>query len=130
MRISDWSSDVCSSDLQFVTIERLGTARLPRFFALKGRVDAALARLRWLPENLTDRLLFALGKLWPDHLPPRLRAWRDRFAHHLLLRVSEDEAGEMRALLDRWRGEANDYFDCTEIEEIGRAHVCKPVTNS
>src|SRR3546814_5752738 len=22
----------------------------------------------------------------------------------------------MRALLDRWRGEANDYFDCTAIE--------------
>src|SRR3546814_18493698 len=121
MRISDWSSDVCSSDLQFVTIERLGTARLPRFFALKGRVDAALARLRWLPENLTDRLLFAPGKLWPDHLPPRLRTWRDRFAHHLLLRVSEDEAGDRRALLARRRAAPNAFSDCTATEALGSA---------
>ncbi|MCM8730271.1 D-lactate dehydrogenase [Hephaestia sp. GCM10023244] len=101
---------------QFVTIERLGTGRLPSFFAFKSRIDAALARLRWLPENLTDRLLFALGKWWPDHLPARLRQWRDRFAHHLLLRVSADAADEMRALLDRWRGDANDWFACTATE--------------
>src|SRR3546814_12114709 len=113
MRISDWSSDVCSSDLQFVTIERLGTARLPRFFALKGRVDAALARLRWLPENLTDRSLFALGKLWPDPLPPTLRACRDRFAPPLLPRVPVDGAGARRALTDRRRAHATAHFHGT-----------------
>ncbi len=101
---------------QFVVIDRLGTDRLPAFFAFKSRCDALLARLPWLPANLTDRLLFAIGRLWPDHLPRRLRQWRDRFAHHLILRVSGDAAGEMRALLADWRGAARESFECTPKE--------------
>lgn len=101
---------------QFVMIERLGTDRLPSVFAMKARLDAILSRLGWLPANLTDRMLFRLGRLLPDHLPPRLRTWRGRFAHHLLLRVSKSAAGETRTLLDRWRDSASDWFQCTEAE--------------
>jgi D-lactate dehydrogenase len=101
---------------QFVIIDRLGTDRLPFFFAVKGRCDAFLARLPWLPVNLTDRLLFAIGRLWPDHLPRRLRQWRDRFIHHLILRVSEEAAEEMRGLLTGWRGNGRETFECTPKE--------------
>ena len=104
---------------QFLLIERLGTDRLPSFFALKSRFDAAVSRVRWLPANLSDRLLFALGRLWRDHLPPRLRVWRRHFAHHLALRISEDAVGEMRALLERWQGAEKadrDSFECTPVE--------------
>lgn len=101
---------------QFLLIEWLGTARLPLFFAVKSRLDALISRLRWLPANCTDRLLFRLGRLSRDHLPPRLRAWRARFLHHLILRVSEDAAQEMRALLRRWQGADGDWFDCTPAE--------------
>lgn len=102
---------------QFVLIERLGTDRLPAFFALKSRCDDLLARLRWLPRHVLDRLLHALGRAWPDHLPTRLRQYRDRFAHHLVLRVGADAVVETEALLSRWKdGGHADYFACTEVE--------------
>jgi D-lactate dehydrogenase len=101
---------------QFVMIERLGTDRLPGIFALKAQIDAALSRFKWLPANLTDRVMFALGRLLGDHLPARLRSWRERFAHHLLLRVSKDADEETRALLRRWRETGGDWFECTAIE--------------
>jgi D-lactate dehydrogenase len=95
---------------QFVTIERLGTDRLPAIFALKARLDG------WLPANLSDRLLFALGRMLPDHLPARLREWRNRFEHHLLLRVSKHAAEQTRALLAEWEGGDGDWFECTATE--------------
>lgn len=100
---------------QFLTIARLGTDRLPPFFALKARVDALASRLG-LPASLSDRVLFGLGRLFPDHLPPRLRQWRDRFEHHLLLRVSGHAAAETRAMLSRWQGSDGDWFECSEAE--------------
>lgn len=102
---------------QFLLIERLGTERLPRFFDLKNRCDEFFSRRRWLPANPVDRLLYALGRCWPDHLPDRLRRYRIRFEHHLLLRVGADGVEEMRFLLKQWRRNDGDgYFECNDIE--------------
>lgn len=102
---------------QFLLIERLGTDRLPFFFALKSRCDDVCARLRCLPANLTDRLLYALARAWPDHLPARLREYRARFEHHLMLRVAAHAGTETRELLTRWVSQSEaDYFECSEKE--------------
>jgi len=102
---------------QFLLVERIGTDHLPRFFDLKSRCDGFCARQRWLPANLLDRVLYAFGRLWPDHLPRRLREYRQRFEHHLILRVSLDSYEEMRSLLFDWhRANESGYFDCSEVE--------------
>ncbi|VTR52541.1 D-lactate dehydrogenase [Serratia fonticola] len=36
---------------------------MPRFFTLKGRVDATLNKLPLIPHNLTDNLMQKLSKL-------------------------------------------------------------------
>lgn len=100
---------------QFLLIQWLGTKRLPAFFRLKTYVDALLSELP-LPADMTDRLLFGLARLWPNHLPKRLRAWRANYDHHLLLRVSRDAVNDMRRLLDRWRNDSSDWFECSETE--------------
>lgn len=102
---------------QFLLIEKLGTDRLPGFFALKSRIDALLAR-KWLPANPIDRLLHAMGGLLPDHLPERMRTWRKRFPHHLLLKVSGSDAEETQAMLAGWRAAhpGVDFFECTDAE--------------
>lgn len=41
----------------FMMIDKLGTDQMPRFFTLKGRMDASLNKLPLLPHNLTDRLM-------------------------------------------------------------------------
>ncbi|WP_184161666.1 D-lactate dehydrogenase [Sphingomonas kyeonggiensis] len=102
---------------QFLLIEKLGTDRLPRFFALKSRVDAMLERWRWMPANAVDRLLHGLARWLPDHLSPRLREWRDRFEHLLLIKVSAGAVPEMRALLDEWgAGKDAAHVECTPAE--------------
>lgn len=101
----------------FLAIERLGTARLPWLFAAKARVDALVERWRWLPAHLSDRAMQAAGKLFPDHLPPRLRLWRDRFEHHLLLKVAEPAIAETASLLAAFfAGAGGDYFACEPAE--------------
>ncbi|NOW45825.1 D-lactate dehydrogenase [Novosphingobium sp. SG751A] len=101
----------------FVAIERFGTDRLPLFFALKNRLDRLGDRLRWLPDHVSDRVLQAVSRLLPQHLPPRMRQWRDRFEHHLILKVADEGIDETRALLASLFPSADgDLFECTPAE--------------
>ncbi|TAL85058.1 MAG: D-lactate dehydrogenase [Rhodanobacter sp.] len=101
----------------FLAIERLGTERLPRLFAVKARVDAFVERYRWLPTHLSDRLMQAAGKLFPNHLPPRMKLWRGRFEHHLLLKVAEPAIAETASLLESFFASTEgDYFVCEPAE--------------
>ena len=93
----------------FVMIDKLGTDKMPLFFTLKGRADALLARIKWLKPHFSDRLLQKIAALLPSHLPPRMKQYRDRFEHHLMLKMSGDGVAEARAYL-------NDFFSTAEGE--------------
>jgi len=102
----------------FVAIQRLGTGRLPLLFALKNRVDALIAR-----PGFSDRLLQRVSRLLPSHLPPRMLAWRDRFEHHLLLKMAGPGIDEARAYLaTRFLPSQGDWFECTP-DEAARAFL-------
>lgn len=93
----------------FVAIERLGTDRLPALFAVKAWIDG----LPFLQAGFSDRMMQRIGRLLPDHLPRAMRRFRDRFAHHLLLKVPEAAIGETRALLAALFADADaDHFEC------------------
>ena len=101
----------------FVAIERLGTDRLPGLFALRSRVESLSRRLPFLPSNLADLLLQGVSRLLPQHLPKRMREWRHRFEHHLILKVADDGIDETRTLLDELFPSAKGAdFECTAIE--------------
>ncbi|AJK50823.1 D-lactate dehydrogenase [Burkholderia plantarii] len=101
----------------FLAIHHLGTARLPALFALKSRFDALAGRFGFLPRHLSDRVLQAASRLFPSHLPPRMNAFRDRFEHHLMLKVSADGAGQARTRLAAFFANASgDWFECTAGE--------------
>lgn len=69
----------------FLLIDRFGTDRVPAAFALKSRIDGLFERLGL--RGVTDRAIQALMALLPSHLPARMRQFRDRYEHHLLLKV-------------------------------------------
>lgn len=97
----------------YLAIRRLGTDRLPWLFAAKAKLDA----LPLLPAHLSDRLMQWVADHLPDHLPPRLRQFRDRFEHHLMLRVADAGIEEARAWLERhFPSASGDYFECTQAE--------------
>ena len=95
----------------------LGTERLPAIAAVKARVDALGRRLRFLPRHPADRLLQAASRLLPRQLPQRLVAWRNRYEHHLMLRVVDDGIAEARDYLrHRFPSSMGDMFECTRHE--------------
>lgn len=99
----------------FVIINWLGTDYLPAFFAIKGALDARLNRLRFLPRNLTDRMMQLFSRCLPNVLPKRMRRFRDDYEHHLVLKVSQSTAPETEKLLHEIIGEAG-WFTCTPTE--------------
>ncbi|WP_066798857.1 D-lactate dehydrogenase [Sphingomonas soli] len=95
----------------FVAIQRLGTDRLPLLFAMKNRIDALLRR-----PGLSDRLLQRAASLLPGHLPPRMREWRDRYEHHLLLKMAGPGIDEARSYLSQRLPAGSGWFECTPDE--------------
>lgn len=98
-----------------VAIRTLGAARLPGLFRARSRFDRLARGLRVLPGS--DRLLQAASRLAPDHLPPRMRTFRDRYAHHLILRMADEGVEFARALLGTtFPSGAGDMFECSASE--------------
>lgn len=108
-------SDTYGKDTM-VMIDKLGTDRLPMFFAMKGAVDARLANVPGLG-NFTDRFMQFATKLWPDILPKRMRDFRRDYPHHLILKMRDGGIEEARALLTQMLGAgALDFFECDARE--------------
>ncbi|WP_201864713.1 D-lactate dehydrogenase [Microvirga soli] len=97
----------------FLLIRALGTARLPTFFALKSRFDEFSRRLGFLPSDLSDRVLQAASRLFPNHLPRRMKDFRDQYEHHLLLKMSDEGIEETRSFLKGCFGTGDGgFFEC------------------
>ncbi|MBD9480411.1 D-lactate dehydrogenase [Pseudoxanthomonas sp. PXM02] len=107
----------------FLLIDRFGTDKVPGAFALKSRMDGWCERLGL--RGLTDRVLQSLTALLPDHLPPRLRAYRDRYEHHLLLKVSTRDADATRAFLHDFFGDRDGAFFACDADEGRKAFLLR-----
>lgn len=100
-----------------IAIERLGTKRLPALFAVKAWVDSWARKIAFLPDALSDHLLHTVGRLFGNHLPERMWRYRDRFEHHLILKMGGPGIAEARAYLQgRYPNAEGDYFECTPAE--------------
>jgi len=101
----------------FLVIDRFGTERMPALFNLKTRCDAWFDRLGFLPAQMSDRIMQWLSERLPEHLPERLRLYRNRYEHHLLLKVPAAGIDEARGFLSaHFAGEDGAYFECTDEE--------------
>lgn len=104
----------------FLTIQYLGTDRLPKLFRTKGSVDSALNKISFLPKFLSDRILQGLSHLWPQHLPKRMLDYHQRFEHHLLIKMSDEGIDEASQFLEKFFADKNEnfgeFFVCTEDE--------------
>lgn len=101
----------------FMMINKFGTEQMPRFFTLKGRIDTYLNKVPLLPRNLTDRMMQKMSRLAPNHLPVRIKEYRARFEHHLLLKMSGKGIEEAQNYLQHYFTQAEgDFFACTTEE--------------
>jgi D-lactate dehydrogenase len=103
----------------FLSIQYLGTDRLPTMFAVKGWFDAWCARLKFMPHDLSDRVMQTLSAFFPKHLPKRLYDYHARFEHHLMLRMADAGIEEARTYLSSVFPSARGaFFECTQEEGI------------
>lgn len=101
----------------FLTIQYLGADWLPRLFALKGRFDALVSRLKFVPTGLSDKIMQGISRIFPNHLPKQLKKYRDKYAHHLLVKMSGDGIlGAKRFLESMFPSAQGDFFECTDGE--------------
>ena len=74
--------------------------------------------------GVTDKVIQALMNLLPSHLPARMREYRERYEHHLLLRVSNDTLEQTRAFLAEYFAGSTSgaFFEC-DAEEGRKAFL-------
>ena len=103
----------------FLAIRYLGTARLPALFALKSLIDSLASRSRFLPPDLSDKLMQLAGQLFPPHIPQRMKDFRNRFEHHLMIEICGKGLLEARSYFDSiFPSGHGDFFECTTDEGI------------
>ena len=121
----------------FLVIERLGTTFLPTLFELKRKVDIIAKKLKFLPNNFSDRLMQFLSNFFPNHLPKRMEKFRDLYEHHWIIEMSDDGINEARHYFsETFKENDGDYFECDALESkkaslhrfvsasaIGRYHI-------
>jgi D-lactate dehydrogenase len=99
----------------FLAIHYLGTTWLPTLYALKGRVDALASKLGL--QDFSDKIMQMGSYLFPKHLPKRMMEYRDKYEHHLMLKMAGDSIDEARSFLESILPSAHGaFFECTEDE--------------
>lgn len=120
------ASDRYCKDI-FLIIKRFGSERLTRLWSLNEKVNQIFDRLKIFPDRVAERVLLAFSHWLPDHLPVRVRQFRKRFDHHLIVKATDENIAEMEDLLKSIKSEARgdknsrsnelfDYFQCDEKE--------------
>jgi D-lactate dehydrogenase (quinone) len=101
----------------FLAIQYLGTAQLPRLFRLKRQIDSLVSQWNLPRLASSDQLFQAIGHLLPNHLPSRMKIFRDQFEHHLILKMAGAGITEAANHLGTvFPSASGDFFECTPRE--------------
>lgn len=97
----------------FLLIDKLGSASIPKFFRFKNRFDHYASKIGL--GKISDRITQFFMDLLPSHLPKAFREMRDRYEHHLILKMANQGIDEVKRFLD-------DYLQ----DGKGAYHWCTP----
>ena len=101
----------------FIVLDKLGTTFLPTLFKLKRKVDFVSAKMRILPNNLSDKLMQFLSNFWPNHLPKKMENFRGLYEHHWIVEMSDHGIDEARIYFDSFFNQnEGDFFECNSKE--------------
>ena len=101
----------------FIVLDKLGTTFLPTLFKLKRKVDFVSAKMRILPNNLSDKLMQFLSNFWPNHLPKKMENFRGLYEHHWIVEMSDNGIDEARIYFDSFFNQnEGDFFECNSKE--------------
>lgn len=112
----DAAEKYCKDTYLFIKI--FGASFLPKLFSFKSSMDGYLKAIPFLPKNFIDRFLQVAAKFWPNHLPKRIRQYRKRFEHQLMIKANDDAIEPLHDLLKEVFAEkkSSDFFLCSKKE--------------
>lgn len=96
----------------FLALEILGPRWLPALFRVKAWIEERLQRAPLMPEQGLERLIQAICDLLPDFLPKRIRDFRQRFSHHLVIKMQDAGIEAMRAYIAALEEPDLAVFEC------------------
>ena len=112
-------ADVYCKDA-YLAIKYFGTGFIPKLFGIKRNVDRVVSQwpTKLFQDHFSDRTLQCISRLIPDHLPARMRAFRNQYEHHVILLTSDESTKETQKFLKKsWQTNENHaYFECSEAE--------------
>ena len=108
----------------FMMINYFGTDPLPKLFAIKGKISAYLNKISFLPKDIPDRVMQLLSRFWPNILPKRMREFRDKYDHYLMLKMSDAGIAEADEYLNEYfsNSQSGGFFKCT-ADEAKKAYL-------
>jgi D-lactate dehydrogenase len=108
----------------FLSVLHLGTDQLPRMFSIKGRIDATLNKISWLPNAMTDKCMQFFSSFFRQHLPSRLLDYRKEYEHHLILKMSDEGIAEAENFLSTFfsQSKTGSFIIC-DNNEAKRAYL-------
>ena len=100
-----------------LAIRRLGPQSIPGLMANKAKWDVKVNNLKFLPKNLTDRLIQGFNQITPPLVAKRILEYRRRYEHHLMIKGDSEQAAQLTSLLDQFFvDKQGDYFICDPQE--------------
>ena len=108
-------SEKYGKDLSLV-IRFFGSKAINQLFSLKLTVDKFLSSL--LKKDIfSDRFLQFICDLIPCILPKRIQSFKEKYQHHLILKMENDGIEEARIFLSKFFNKQNaDWFECDDDE--------------
>lgn len=109
----------------FWVIKKFGTHRLPKLFSLKANVDRISKKFSFIPQHFSDKFMQLASKGLPEHLPKTLWQFRDRYEHHLIIKMGGKGVQEAREYLKAYFDDnlKGGYFECnTEETQAAMLH--------
>ncbi|MCW0952827.1 D-lactate dehydrogenase [Weissella ceti] len=101
-----------------VVIDKLGTDFLPFLFGMKADAERMLDHIPFFKPYFPDRLMQKMSYVLPNQLPAKMEDYRNKYEHHLQLKMSGAGIEEAREYLTALFQEAEgDFFECTPAEE-------------
>ena len=103
----------------YLMIKFFGAGFLPKLWSLKKKVDGILNYIPLLPSSFSDRFLQISASILPAHLPKRMRDYRDKFEHHLVIKANDGVIEDVSSLLDDFEKNnqtTGSFFICTPKE--------------
>jgi hypothetical protein len=102
----------------FWYIKNIGTQYLPKLFSMKAWADRTAKKLPFMPNHFSEKFLQFTSKLMPKHLPQFLLDYREKYEHHLIVKMGGIGVEEAREYLKEFFADSSKgaYIECNPIQ--------------